>query len=440
MSATAPAPRARTWLGQPPGLTVLFLTQMWETFSYYGMRTLLVYYMTKQLLMGQQQASMVYGLYTALVFFTPILGGVASDRWLGRRRAVVIGGLVMAFGHFLMASEEAFYFALAAIALGNGLFLPSLPSQIDGLYAPGDARRDSAYNVYYVGINIGGLLAMLGCGWLGETFGWHVGFGAAGIGMVLGLAIYVLGARWLPPEPGPRRPEAVAPVAATPRDELRRRLLVLLAIGLCVVLFRAAYEQIGNTVALWTDARVDRGLGGFTIPLTWFIALNPAVVILLTPVLVRWWTRQAREGREMPAARKMACGALGVAGCYLLLAVVDAGADGQAAWGWLALFFCLLTAAELFILPVGLGLFARLAPAGHGATTVAAWFFAAFGGNLLAGVLGTFWSLVPHPLFFCAVAGVAAVAGGILWLLDAPARRMQAAHAAGLPTAAQGPA
>lgn len=434
MNAPPPGP----WLGQPRGLTVLFLTQMWETFSYYGMRVLLVYYMTKQLLMGQQQASLIYGVYTAMVFFTPIVGGVVSDRWLGRRRAVLIGGAVMALGHFLMASESAFFFALAAIAIGNGLFLPSLPSQIEGLYAADDPRRGSAYNVYYVGINIGGLMAMLGCGWLGETYGWHVGFGAAGIGMLLGLVIYVLGGRYLPPEPVRRKPAATLETTPAPAAaDLRQRLLVLLAIGLCVVLFRAAYEQTGNTIALWTDSRLDRQVGDFTIPLTWFIALNPLVVILLTPVLVAHWTRQARAGREPAPARKMAYGAAGLAGCFLMLAAVDAAAAaGQVAWPWLALFFCLLTTAELFILPTGLGLFARMAPAGHGATTIAAWFFAAFGGNLLAGVLGTLWSEMGHAAFFSLIGAVAALAAGGLWRLDRPAKRLELTPADPVPAAA----
>ncbi|WP_227977769.1 peptide MFS transporter [Arenimonas daejeonensis] len=333
MSTSGVARTESSWLGQPPGLTILFLTQMWETFSYYGMRVLLVYYMTKQLLMGQQQASLVYGVYTAMVYFTPIVGGVISDRWLGRRRAVVIGGVVMALGHFLMASESAFYFALAAIALGNGLFLPSLPSQIDALYGADDPRRRSAYNFYYVGINVGGLLAMLFCGWLGETYGWHYGFGAAGLGMLAGLIIYLLGGRHLPPEPP--RMAAVASAAPVAYD-LRQRVLVLLAIGLCVVLFRAAYEQTGNTIALWADARVDRAAGAFTIPFGWFIALNPAVVILLTPLLVAHWTRQARAGRDLSSARKMSLGAFGLAACFLLLAAVDgaAGAGQVPGPGW----------------------------------------------------------------------------------------------------------
>lgn len=423
---------ASDWLGQPRGLTILFLTQMWEIFSYYGMRALLVYYMTKQLLFGQQQASLVYGLYTAAVYFTPIIGGVISDRWLGRRRAVIIGGTIMAFGHFLMASEGLFFFALAAIALGNGLFLPSLPSQIDDLYRKDDPRRGSAYNVYYVGINVGGLLAPLVCGTLGELYGWHWGFGAAGIGMLAGLLLYVWGGRYLPPETMGKGRAAAAPSAqALPAHDLRQRLLVLLGIGLTVMLFRGAYEQVGNTIALWADTGVDRSVLAFTIPMTWFQALNPLLVIMLTPLIVTLWVRQAARGGEPSSTRKMAMGALGVAAAYLLLAAVNATQDGPASWLWLVLFFVMMTAGELFILPVGLGLFARLAPHGHGATTIAAWFFATFGGSLLAGTLGTLWSVIGHALFFGLMAAVATAAGALLWLLDRPARRVESVHAAG---------
>ena len=214
MSANQP-----TWFGQPRGLTILFLTQMWEIFSYYGMRTLLVYYMTKQLLIGQEKASFIYGTYTAMAYFTPILGGVIADRWLGKRRAVIIGASIMAAGHFMMAFEPSFYLALATIALGNGLFVPSLPSQINDLYRPDDPRRSWAYNVYYVGINLGGFLAPLVCGTLGEFYGWHWGFGAAGVGMLAGLVIYILGGA-VPARTSPggaqdrrRRPPACATIA-----------------------------------------------------------------------------------------------------------------------------------------------------------------------------------------------------------------------------------
>jgi POT family proton-dependent oligopeptide transporter len=196
----------QTWFGQPRGLTVLFLTNMWEQFSYYGMRALLVYYMTKQLLLGQAHASFIYGTYTAGAYFTPILGGLIADRVLGKRRAIVLGGAIMCAGHFMMTFEPLFYAALATIAIGNGLFLPCLPSQVGDLYKPDDQRRGWAYNVYYVGINIGGFLAPLICGTLGEVYGWHYGFGVAGIGMGLGLVIYLSGQRHLPPNASPPAP------------------------------------------------------------------------------------------------------------------------------------------------------------------------------------------------------------------------------------------
>jgi POT family proton-dependent oligopeptide transporter len=218
----------------------------------------------------------------------------------------------------------------------------------------------------------------------------------------------------------------VAPSERTPREALRRRILVLAAIGLCVMVFRGAYEQSGNTIALWADVGLDRSAGAFTIPMTWFQALNPLLVIFLTPVLVLRWTRQAAAGREASPARKMSLGAFVVASAFLLLAGVDAGAGGQAHWSWLAAFFLLFTVGELFILPIGLGLFARLAPAGYAATTMAAWYFASFGGNLLAGVLGTLWSAMGHPAFFAAMGLCAGLAGVLLRLLDGAVARAEA--------------
>ncbi len=419
------ATQDKTWFGQPRGLTILFLTNMWEFFSYYGMRTLLVYYMTKHLLFAQEKSSFIYGAYTATAYFTPILGGVIADRWLGKRKAVIMGGSVMAMGHFLMAFEPLFYVALATIALGNGLFLPSLPSQINDLYSADDPRRGRAYNIYYVGLNVGGFLAPLVCGTLGELYGWHYGFGAAGAGMFSGLAIYVMGRDYLPAE-SPKRavPE---PSAAEGRGHHRKLWLLLLGVGIAATIFRGAYEQVGNTIPLWTDVGVDRALAGFTIPKTWFQALNPLLVVTMTPFLLLHWRRRAEAGRDTSPARKMAIGALIVAGSYLLLATVStvAGAN-RASWLWLVLFFVILTLGELFILPTGLGLFARLAPPSLGATTVAAWFLAIFSGSMLAGVVGTLWSRASHGGFFVLLAGLAAIAAVLLWLLDRPIRDCEA--------------
>ena len=394
-----------SWFGQPRGLTILFLTEMWEKFSFFGMRALLIYYMTKQLLIDQEQASLVYGVYAAGVYLTPILGGFVADRWLGCRRAVILGGSVMAVGHFLMAFESLFYSALVTIAIGNGLFLPNLPSQIPSLYRKGDPRHASAYNIYYVGVNLGAFLAPVVCGTLGELFGWHYGFGAAGIGMLLGLLIYVLGSRVLPLDvrTGNVREQVLA------NDDKRRRLTLLLAVAAVVVVFRGAYEQIGNTVALWADVGIDRTISaGSAIPMTWFQSLNPLFVFLFTPLLVRWWARQAKQGREMPPLIKMALGAVVVALAYATLAAVSLSAgDGRVSWIWLLLFFVAVTAGELFILPTGLGLFGRLAPPGFAATAVALWFLGGFGGNLLAGVLGTYWLPLGPGVFFALMAAMA---------------------------------
>jgi proton-dependent oligopeptide transporter, POT family len=419
----SPGVQEKTWFGQPRGLTILFLTNMWELFSYYGMRTLLVYYMTKQLLFAQEKASFIYGTYTAMAYFTPIIGGAIADRWLGKRNAVILGGTIMAFGHFVMAFEPMFYVALATIALGNGLFLPSLPSQINDLYAADDPRRGRAYNVYYVGLNIGGFLAPLVCGTLGELYGWHYGFGAAGIGMFLGLMIYVFGRQYLPPEPSRL---AVLPAASSTRTTSSYTVWwLLLGVGIAATIFRGAYEQVGNTLPLLIDTGVDRVVAGFTIPMTWFQSLNPLLVISMTPLLLLHWRRRADAGRDTSPASRMAIGALIVAAAYVLLAALSAwSGDARIGWGWLVLFFVVLTLGELYILPTGLGLFAKLAPPRLGATTVASWFLAVFSGSLLAGLVGTLWSKTSHAGFFLLLAGLAVVAAILLWRLDRPIRSL----------------
>ena len=406
----------RTWFGQPRGLTVLFLTNMWEQFSYYGMRALLVYYMTKQLLFAQGKASIIYGAYTACAYFTPIIGGVIADRFLGKRRAIIVGASVMALGHFMMAFESLLFVALATIALGNGLFLPSLPSQIGDLYKPADPRRGWAYNVYYVGINIGGFLAPLICGTIGEVFGWHYGFAVAGFGMLGGLLIYLSGQRYLPVEP-PRKS-----VKRSERGRFdRQTILLLLGFGLAVTIFRSAYEQVGNTVALWADTGIDRTAGAFAIPMTWFQSLNPLFVMLMTPPLLAYWSKRAANGIDASPARRMATGAIIIALAYACLAFVAFfGGSGQANWLWLAFFFVVFTFGELFILPTGLGLFARLAPLGLGATTVAAWFLIIFTGSLSAGLVGTLWSRMPHEQYFLMLTVLCLGAAVGLRLLDKP--------------------
>ena len=302
---------------------------------------------------------MIYGGYAAFAYFTPILGGLIADRMLGRRKAVIIGGSIMALGPLLMAFESLFYPALALIALGNGLFLPSLPSQVHTLYAPGDPRREYAYNVYYVGINVGAVLAPLVCGTLGEIYGWHFGFGAAGVGMCLGLVIYI-GRREISDRGSRTALFALSAEIAEKDQSAVRRLAVLVGVICTMVVFRGAYEQMGNTVAVWIDSSVSRTVtSALQIPSTWFQAVNPLLVFLLTPLLLAVWRRRSRPGQPYAPLRRMAIGAFTVAGAYVLLALVSHESTVTATpahWGWVLAFLLIYTTGELFILPTGLAL------------------------------------------------------------------------------------
>lgn len=415
------------WFGQPKGLTILFLTEMWEKFSFFGMRALQIYYMTKALHFSQAYASVVFGAYAAAVYLTPIPGGLIADRWLGRRRAVILGGATMAAGHFMMAFEPLFFPAMAVIAIGNGLFLPNLPSQVNLLYAQDDPRKGSAFNVYYVGINLGAFLAPLICGTLGELYGWHYGFGAAGIGMCLGLVVYTWGGRYLPPQAA----RAPGRTDAAPAGEDRGNIAMLAGVALAVMLFRVAYEQTGNTFALWADTAVARQAFGMTIPVTWFQSLNPMFVFLLSPLLVRMWNARAARGRAVPALERMTKGAIGVGVAYAVLAgliFASAAAGFTIGWPWLVAFFAIFTLAELYILPVGLGLFASLAPKRFAATTIAAWFFCSFTGNLLSGVIGAVWERMSPPTFFLLMAAICIVSGLLLLAIHRAHQAHQARH------------
>ncbi len=423
-AATAVGSTGGDWFGQPRGLTILFLTEMWSQFSFFGMRALLVLYATKHLNFAQADASWMYGVYAAAVYITPVFGGIASDRWLGRRKAVMIGGLIMALGHVFMAFESLFIVALATIALGNGLFLPGLPAQIDGLYAADDPRRKSAYSIYYMGINVGAFAAPLVIGTFGELYGFHWGFAIAAVGMLVGMAVYAIGGRYLRPEGRAQMRTGDAPsVAAPAARSLASQLVLLAGIAAVIVIFRGAYEQIGNTMTLWADGQVDRSVGNRVIPVTWFLALNSLIVIGLSPWLVRRWTRAAEVGRELSTISKMTVGAALVGLSFLLLsAVASTAGDAPVSWLWLAFFMAFLTVGELHILPVGIGLFARLAPANLAATTIALWYSAGFFGNLFAGWIGTLWQPLGIGPFFAVAGAIGVTSALLLKLFDGAVR------------------
>ena len=412
---------ARTLFGHPPGLTVLFLTQMWAEFSYFGLQALLVYYMTERLGFSQQRSSLIYGAYGGAAFFTPFLGGIIADRWLGRRRSVVAGGVLMMCGHFAMALPSLLLPALVLVAIGNGLFIPPLAVQVGSLYAEHDARRAHAFTAYYMGINLGGLLAPLVCGSLGEFFGWHWGFAAAGIGMMFGLIIYRFCAALLPPEPATAR--AANRDGAAPASTLERQRLRLLAmIVAVVVLFRVAYEQSGNVIALWVAHQTDRTLfgGTVTIPATWFQAINPLLIIVLAPVLLAWWGRQERRHGRPNLLLRMSLGCA-VAGLSMLVMVAAAALYASrlhpVSAGWVAGYFLLLTIGELMVVPVGLTMVSALAPARLAGTAMGAWYIAKFLGSVLAGVMGAYWGTLPATVFFELGAACVMLGAGILFAL-----------------------
>lgn len=381
---------------------------------------MLVYYMTQQLQIPQAQASLIYGAYGACAFFSPFFGGIISDRWLGKTRSVVLGGLMMMCGHFAMAFESMLFPALALVALGNGLFIPPLAVQVARLYKDGDTRRDQAFSAYYMGINIGGFFAPLLCGYLGETYGWHWGFALAGFGMLLGLMIYLGGAAFVPKDaPKPTREEQER-VALSPGDW--KKVTTLLGVMGIVVLFRIAYEQSGNTIALWVHERTDRslGAGGWEIPATWFQSINPLLIITLTPFLMMYWRRRREQGHGVNLFRRMALGcAIAGAACIVMVAAALAyRAQGEVSALWVAGYFVLLTMGELLVLPVGLSLFANLSPVAIASTMMGAWYIAKFLGSLSAGVVGTLWSVIPAEAFFAIGAGATFLASLLLLLMS----------------------
>jgi POT family proton-dependent oligopeptide transporter len=397
---------ARTLFGHPTGLTVLFTTQMWAEFSFFGLQALLVYYMTKQLGFPQAKSSLIYGAYGAAAFFSPFFGGLIADKWLGRTRSVIAGGVMMMLGHFAMAFPALLFPALALVALGNGLFLPPLAVQVGGLYADDDPRKAYAYSAYYMGINLGGFLAPLVCGTLGELYGWHWGFTAAGIGMGIGLIGYCSFLRLLPPEPN--RAQLAAEQKPTVAPVIRKHVAILLLMVAMVVLFRVGYEQSGNVIALWVRDFTDRSIDLFgwhtAIPATWFQSINPLLIIVGTPVLIRIWRRGNRKETTSHLLRRMAIGCVIAASAMLTMvfaALVSGGGGAKVSSLWVFAYFTLLTLGELFVIPVGLTLIESLAPVRFASMAMGAWYIAKFLGSLLAGIMGAYWLVIPPWAFFC---------------------------------------
>jgi len=440
----------KTLFGHPVGLYVLFFTEMWERFSFYGMRILLVLYMLDYLIpkteagfvvhgfesfraaiegifgpmTAQPLSSQIYGIYTALVYLTPVLGGILADRYFGQRKAVYIGGILMAIGHFLMALEPMFLVALIFLIFGNGFFKPSLSTQVGNLYPPGDQRRDSAFSIYYMGVNSGALLAPFICGTLGQKVGWHYGFGAAGVGMIIGLLFYMWGQKYLAQDQYQIAKTQKTEHAPLTKDQWR----AIYALGvLCFVniVFWAVYEQQGNTIQVFADRNTDWHIFGWEMPSTWFQSFNPGFIILLTIPLTVFWAWQRKRGREPSTVIKMAMGCVLLGGSFLILMYATSGLQEAQKISFMWLVGCTLiyTFGEMYLSPTGLSLVTKVAPAKYITMIMGMWFLSSFFGNYLSGYIGTYYEKMTLPSFFLLLTTLGVVAGVAIFVMQRPLKR-----------------
>jgi POT family proton-dependent oligopeptide transporter len=457
LSPSAPTVKAvdtvknhREILGHPAGLFVLFFTEMWERFSYYGMRALLVLYMTGYLITHAQAtgsvlgfvplqrglefffgplaiqplSSQIYGLYTGLVFLTPVFGGLLADRVLGQRKTVYLGGILMAIGHFLMAIESMFLIALLFLILGNGCFKPNISTQVGSLYAEGDPRRDSAFTMFYMGVNLGAIFSPLVCGTLGQVYGWHYGFGAAGVGMVIGLLVYAWGQRFLADDNFTL--EKKEHVVETPLTKSEWRaiagLIVLCALN---IVFWGVYEQQGNTMQIFADKNVDWHVMGWQMPSTWFQSLNPIFILILAPILTFFWGWQRKRKSEPTSIAKMALGCviLGASFVVLMIATKGISADTRISIMWLVGCTLIYTIGELYLSPIGLSLVTKVAPARLVGMMMGVWFLSSFFGNYLSGYLGMYYETMSKDRFFMMLMILGVVSGLMIFAVQSPLKR-----------------
>lgn len=490
--AQMPAPPdggATGFAGHPPGLSTLFFTELWERFSYYGMRALLALFVVAPAAAGglglsTVEAARIYGNYTMAVYMLSIPGGFIADRYLGARRSVLIGGSIIACGHYTLAvpSLPTFYVGLALIALGTGLFKPNISAMVGGLYPEGDERRDAGFSIFYMGINIGGLIAPLITGFLAQSAlfkswlsawgmdpatSWHWGFGAAGVGMTLGLLAFVVhGKRLRTVGNAPAIPSAglglsllvvagtaatigltvlsdvphfqwlrgmflIVPLAAiawfaSKADLDSKRIAAIFVLFIAAMVFWAIFEQAGLTIALFADKLTRTEIAGIAFPSAWVQSLNPLFVILLAPIFAWVWVRL---GPRQPASpTKFAIGLVFLGASFLLM--VPAAlltAEGKVSPLWLVGLFLLQTTGELFLSPVGLSAMTKLAPYRFVGLMLGVWFLAAAWGNKLAGVLGSGFTAGDAgdlATFFLKQALLVAVAAGLLFALAPWVKRL----------------
>lgn len=430
----------RAFLGHPRGLAYLAFTEAWERFSYYGMAALVVLYMVQQLLLPghvehvagmaayrsalesvfgrmspQALASQTFGFYTGFIYFSPLVGGWIADRLLGARRTVVIGSLLMSAGHLAMAFDQSFLIALILLITGAGCLKGNIAAQVGHLYAPDDvSRRTRAFTIFSTGINVGATAGPIACGLLAQLYGWHVGFGCAGVLMLLATVTYLAGQRYLPDQRPPRRDRA----RPKPLSPAERRLVVLLVLAVAITVFQSiAYYQIYNVGLVWIDAHVDLATPIGHIPVPWFESIDSFVSIIAVPPLISLWSRQQKKGREPGDIAKVGIGAAiaaASAGMIVLGILVDGGGKVGAIYPVLA---CVgMGVAFLYYWPPLLALISRTAPPSINATMVSGAYLSLFVGNILMGWVGSYYESMGPAAFWALDALIAAI-GALLVLV-----------------------
>ncbi len=438
-SSSIPAVARETWLGHPKGLFLLFATEMWERFSYYGMRALLVLSLVAGVEAtnpgfgwSQAEALKLYGLFTGFVYFTPLIGGWLADNYLGQRKSVIIGGLVMAAGQFTLASAipgnlTVFYVGLVLLVIGNGFFKPTISTMVGDLYPEGDARRDGAFTIFYMGINAGAFLAPLVCSTFGEdpAYGWRAGYFLAGVGMLLSVVIQLAFARRFLDTIGtvPAAHRALAQSGGkkeplTPDEVDRLRVIFMLFVF--IVLFWAAFEQAGGLMNLYAADKTDRMVGAFEVPAGWFQSLNPLFIVLLAPVFSMVWSRLGERGRNPATPRKMVLGLVltGIGFLAMVAAALESATGAKASMMWLVLAYFFHTTGELCISPVGLSMVTKLAPLRLASLMMGVWFMINFVANWLAGIIGSYAESLGELSIFGGLAGTLFVFAVVLWALS----------------------
>lgn len=432
--------------GHPRGLITLAGTELWERISFHGMVALLTLYMAEQLLLPghiekivgfpayrhllegltgplsiEALATQTFGLYMGLIYFTPVLGGLIGDRLLGRRNAVVLGCVLMTLGHFCMAFDQSFLVALLLLILGAGFLRGNLIAQVSGLYGDADVRMTHAMQIYYAMVNIGGFLAPLITGALGQAYGWHYGFGFAGFGMLIGLFIYLAGARNLPRGNAHRATTARRRLGDSERSAVRSLLLLLPLL----TLYWVVNSQEWNTYNLWARDHVDRGLLGWQMPVAWVQSLAGLAAVVMVPVVLRFWRYLASLGREPDEIGKLVLGCL-IMGAFTAcdgLATVVYGGPHQVPFLWIVVTNLGESFGYLHVQPVAIALFARVAPAALKAMMIGVYFLSVFFGSLISGRLGALYEHWSASNFWLLHASIVAAAGVLFPVFGRTLRR-----------------